>query len=138
MKAKEYLNRAYKLDHRINSKLAQISDLNLLATKATSVIGDVPPSGTPNSHRTQDVIGRIIDLESEINREIDALLDIKKEVMDAIGRVSNIDGQLVLEKRYLCYCSWEEIAIDLNCSVRRTHIVHGKALDELEKILSEN
>ena len=138
MKAREFLNRAYKLDHRINSKLAQIADLNLLATRATSVTGSVPPSGTPNSHRTQDVIGRIIDLESEINREIDALLDIKKEVMDAIGRVSDIDGQLVLEKRYLCYCTWEQIAADLNCSVRRAHIVHCRALDELEKNLIES
>ncbi len=137
MKAKDYLNRAYKLNHRINSKLAQIADLNELATKATATISAEPVGGTPDSHRAQDVIGKIVDLESEINRDIDALLDIKREVADTIRLVSDIDCQLVLEKRYLSYCTWEEIAGDLNCSVRWTHIIHGRALEEMEKILEK-
>ena len=138
MKAKEYLNRAYKIDHRINSKLAQIAELKMLATKATATIGMTPPSGTLNPHRTQDIVAKIVDLEREINCDINSLLDIKREVMDAIRQVADIDCQLVLEKRYLCYCTWEQIAVDLDCSVRRTHIVHGKALDELDKILGES
>ena len=58
--------------------------------------------------------------------------------MNAIRQVTDFDCQLVLEKRYLCYCTWEQIAVDLDCSVRRTHIVHGKALDELDNILGES
>lgn len=34
MKIKEYLGQAYHIDHRINSKLEQISSLHDLATKA--------------------------------------------------------------------------------------------------------
>ena len=50
MNAKEYLSQARWLDMRINSKLAQVDSLHSLATKATSTLSDVPPSGTRNVH----------------------------------------------------------------------------------------
>lgn len=52
MKIKEYLGQAYRIDHRINSKLEQISSLHDLATKATST----PGSATRNIHRMEDII----------------------------------------------------------------------------------
>ena len=45
MTAKEFLNRAYKLDHRINSKLEQLESLNDLTQKITTSLSAVPPSG---------------------------------------------------------------------------------------------
>ena len=56
MTAKEYLTQAYRIDQRINSKLEQVSSLRDLSTKATSTFSDVPPSGTRNVHRMEDVI----------------------------------------------------------------------------------
>ena len=44
MNAKDYLNKAYRLDQRINSKLEQVESLNALATKATSTLSDMPRS----------------------------------------------------------------------------------------------
>ena len=38
MTAKEYLSQAYWLDRRINSKLEQLSSLNDIATRSTSVM----------------------------------------------------------------------------------------------------
>ena len=42
MTAREYLSQAYRLDQRINSKIEQLSTLNDLATKATSVMSGMP------------------------------------------------------------------------------------------------
>ena len=67
MTAKEYLTQAYRIDQRINSKLEQVSSLRDLSTKATSTFSDVPPSGTRNVHRMEDVICKIVMLENEIN-----------------------------------------------------------------------
>ena len=54
--AKDYLSQAYRIDQRINSKIEQVSSLHDLATKATSTLSDIPPSGTRNFHRMEDII----------------------------------------------------------------------------------
>ena len=65
MTAKEYLTQAYRIDQRINSKLEQVASLRDLSTKATSTFSDVPPSGTRDVHRMEDVICEIVMLENE-------------------------------------------------------------------------
>ena len=89
MTAKEYLSQAYRIDQRINSKLEQVSSLRELSTKATATFSDVPPSGTRNVHRLEDVILKIVSLEEEINHEIDRLVDLKREIHTVIGEVRN-------------------------------------------------
>ena len=63
MTAKEYLNQAYRLDQRINSKLEQVASLRDLTTKATATMSDMPGGGSRNMYKMQDIIGKIIDLE---------------------------------------------------------------------------
>ena len=45
MTAKEYLDQAYRLDQRINSKLEQVLSLRDLTTKATATMSDTPGGG---------------------------------------------------------------------------------------------
>ena len=137
MSAREYLNRAYKLDYRINSKLSQIQNLNDLATKVTSGYNERIGSGLGNAARIQDVISKIIDLESEINADIDALVDIKAEIMALVKKVTDIDCQLILEMRYLNYLSWEQIAVDLNYSIHHVYKIHNLAIEICDRILND-
>lgn len=111
MIVKDYLSQAYRIDQRINSKIEQVSCLHDLATKATQTLSDMPGSATRNTHRMEDVIIKIIDLENEINTEIDRLVDIKLEIMCLINGVPNPEEQTLLELRYLCFKTWEQIAV---------------------------
>ena len=111
MIVKDYLSQAYRIDQRINSKIEQVSSLHDLATKATQTLSDMPGSATRNTHRMEDVIIKIIDLENEINTEIDRLVDIKREIMCLINSVPNPEEQTLLELRYLCFKTWEQIAV---------------------------
>ena len=99
-------HQAYRIDQRINSKLEQVSSLRDLSTKATSTFSDVPPSGTRNVHRMEDVICKIVMLENEINAEIDHLVDLKREIREVISAVKNLECQTLLELRYLCFKTW--------------------------------
>jgi alpha-beta hydrolase superfamily lysophospholipase len=74
MTAKEYLSQAYRLDKRIDSKLEQLSDLRDTTTKATAVMNNTPVSHTRNVHSLQDTIAKIVDMEHELDRDIDALV----------------------------------------------------------------
>ena len=78
MTAQEYLGQAYRLDQRINSKLEQVLSLRGLTTKATATMSDMPGGGSRNVYKMQDIIAKIVDLEDDINRDIDALVDGRK------------------------------------------------------------
>ncbi|MDE7139082.1 MAG: hypothetical protein K2O29_11655, partial [Ruminococcus sp.] len=66
MTTKEYLNQAYQIDQRINSKLMQVESLRSLATRVTSVFSDMPHSSTPDNRRLEKTMDKIIDLKNEI------------------------------------------------------------------------
>ena len=131
MTAKEYLGQAYRLDQRINSKLEQVMSLRDLATKATSTLSDVAPSGTRNVHRMEDIIVKIVDLENEINRDIDNLVDLKREMVSVIKAVTDPEYQTLLELRFLCFRTWEQIAVDMNYSIQHIYRLYDKALKEI-------
>ena len=131
MNTKDYLSQAYRIDQRINSKLAQVMSLRDLLGKATGTLSGAPKAATPNPHSMEDTIAKMVDLENEINEDIDALVDLKAEIMRRIKRVENTEYQTILELRYLCFKRWEEIAVDMGYSLRRLYELHDCALEEI-------
>lgn len=131
MSNKEYLAQAYRIDQRINSKLEQIVSLRELAAKATSTLTDTPSSGTRNIHSMEGIIVKMMELESEINYDIDVLVDLKKEIMSIIKKINNPEQQTLLELRYLCFKTWEQIAVDMGYSIQNAYKVHDKALENI-------
>ena len=131
MTAKEYLGQAYRLDQRINSKLEQVLSLRELTTKATATMSDMPGGGSRNVYKMQDIIGKIVDLENEINRDIDRLVDLKAEVRQLIAALENPEQQLILELRYLCFKQWSAIMEEMGISETSVYRIHGEALKNI-------
>ena len=129
MTVKEYLNQAYRLDQRIDSKLAQVASLRDLTTKVTATMTDMPGSASPNVHRSQDIIVKIVDLEHEINADIDRLVDLKREMVTVIKKVENLEYQTLLELRFLCFKTWEQIAVDMGYSIQHIYRLRDKAME---------
>ena len=129
MTTKEYLSQAYRLDQRINSKLEQVESLNELATKVTATLTGIPKNSNRATSNMADTVTKIIDLQQEINNDIDCLVDLKREIVEVIHSVENIECQTLLELRYLCFKTWEQIAVDMNYTVRNIHLLHKEALE---------
>ena len=132
MTAKEYLGQAYRLDQRINSKLEQVLSLRDLTTKATATMSDMPGGGSLNVYKMQDIIGKIVDLENEINADIDRLVDLKREMVAVIKAVESPEYQTLLELRYLCFKTWAQIAIEMDYSIEYAFRAHKKALGKVK------
>ena len=128
MTAKEYLSQAYRLDKRIDSKIEQLKSLNLLATKCTSTLSDMPKSQSISNSRLEDTVVKIVDLQEEIHRDIDSLVDLKRDIVRTIKSVQNPEYQIILELRYLCFKTWEEIAVQMNCSIDNVFKIRKNAL----------
>jgi len=132
MTAKEYLNQAYRLDQRINSKAEQIFKLRALASQTNATMSSMPRNASPNHHRMEDIIAKIADFENDLNNDIDNLIDLEREITVTINAVENPDQQLLLSLRYLNFKSWEQIAVTLGYSMVYTFQLHKKALENVK------
>ncbi|GHV27012.1 hypothetical protein FACS18948_3680 [Clostridia bacterium] len=121
------LGQAYRIDRRIDSKMQQVKSLRDLAVKATSTISNMPRNPSPNLQPMETIVERICELEEEIVRDIDTLVDVKKELYTAIKQIQNVRQQMLLELRYLCFKTWSEIAEEMNCSDRDVYRLHESA-----------
>jgi len=131
MTVKEYLGQAYRLDQRINSKLEQVASLNDLANKVTTTLTGMPKNPNRATSTMADAVTKIIDLQAEINRDIDCLVDLKREIVAVIKTVDNPEYQTLLEKRYLCFETWEQIAVDMDYSIQHIYRLRDKALSKI-------
>ena len=130
MTAKEYLSQARLLDARINAKIQQVSALNDLATHATATLTGMPRNPNRSESRMAEAVVKIVDLQNEINHDIDELVDLKKTISYTIKAVPSPELQTLLEKRYLCFQSWEVIAVDMGYSIQHIYRLHDWALRE--------
>lgn len=126
MTAKEYLSRAWQIDRRIEARIEERERLETLITspRAAKLTG-MPRGG--NGDWTNAVIA-LADLSEVIAHEITDLCRIKREVDEAIEAVEDVRYKRILELRYRCYQSWDNIAKETGYTLRNVHELHGKAL----------
>ena len=129
MTAKEYLNQAYRLEHFIRLEKEEIEYWQEIACSVSSPGFEEHFNATRNTEAPfVKTIYKIMEYQERINHEIDALVELKAEMEDAIEKLSNVDERLLLRYRYLDNQSWEEIGVLLNASVRTVHRIHSSAL----------
>ena len=131
MTSLDYLSEAYRLDLRIDSKLGQIASLNELAEKCSSSITGMPHDPSHSVSSMADAVAKIVDLQTEIDGDIRRLIDIKRQIVAAIKAVDNKECQTLLELRFLCGHSWEEVAAKMGYSIQHTYRMRDLALKKI-------
>lgn len=136
MSPKEYLSQIRLMDIKINNKLKELMHLREMSI---TLGGCSFEERVQTSKETGDTIGisiaKIIDLQHEINKDVDTLVDLKSEIIIAIDSIENSDYVQLLYQRYVFYKSWEQIAVDMNYSIRQIYNIHGSALCDINKTL---
>ena len=137
MTPKEYLKQAYRLDHRINSDIAELGRLREMSTNISSPsLGEKVQTNRNTDAPFVKCLERIYALEEKINEEIDLLVNLKEEIRSVIDMVSNTDERMVLRYRYIHNYTWEQIGDVLGADSRTVRRWHGQALGHV--ILPEN
>ena len=135
--AKEYLENIRMYDMRIESKLLEVQSLRAMVTKVTPTVKtDVVMSSSPQD-RLGDAVAKIIDLEEEIDQEVDAYINLKREVTALLERLENPFHYKVLHQRYFLYHTFERIATDMHYSFRGVCYLHGRALQAFDELLQK-
>ena len=128
MTTKDYLRQIYRLDRRIELDRQKIEKLR-------AVLDYKPPSGGSGSgssaDRIPDTLAKIIEYEEQAERLTKRYIELYIEIEKAIAAVSDPVLREVLERRYLLYQKWEEIADAMHRDLRWVYRLHGKALQQL-------
>lgn len=133
---KKYLQQIRLYDARIDTKLEDLHHLKEMVTKITPVLKDDVVSGGGNQDKLGDAIARIIDLEAEIDRDIDRYVAAQQEISATLDKLNDPDQLHVLHMRYVQNKTWEQIAHEMGFCYRWICTLHGRALQEIEKILT--
>ena len=138
MEAKEYLNQVYLLDLQIQNKVDQVARMRARVVDVRRALGaDRVQNNGPVSTMEDSVI-RILEEEAEINREIDRLVDLKKEIRETIGQVGDVIQRMILEKRHLNFEKWEAIQVEMKLSRSWVYKMYHLALAEVQQILDRD
>lgn len=133
--AKAFLVRIQIYDAIIDSKIEEVQKLESMITKITPTLRDDAGSGGGFSDKLGDAVAKIVDLRNEINSYIDSYVEMKRETARVMEQLQDPDQYKVLYKRYFEGKTFETIACDMFMTYRNVCYIHGKALQEIEKIL---
>jgi len=131
MTAKEFLQQVYIANKEIDAKLEQIARLQSLATRTTSAIKGVPSGDSATNSRIENSIVLIHEKTAQLSAELTRLLQVSEKVAVTIAAVRNDKERMILEYRYLCFFSWENISKMINVSLSSVFKLHNKALKKI-------
>lgn len=123
---KEYLKSYRRAIKREQDILDEIQRLRL-DKMFPSVVNDGMPHGS--SHSDLSDYAAILDEQMDLLKE-ERLERVRcyQKIERQIRQMENEDEQEVLRLRYILGMKWEEVAVKMNYSYRRTLDIHGKAL----------
>lgn len=136
MKAKDFLKSVEKQDTIINNKLIEKAQWKAIALGVTANTEGERVQSSGSQSKMADAITRCVDMEREIDRLVDELVDLKRDVTSVIEKLNATEYD-VLHKRYIQYMSYYEIADAKNRDYNWVTTVHGRALKNVQRILDE-
>lgn len=129
MTKKEYLSQVYKMDRRIRILQGKVEKLRASLEYHSPSLESGGGGGSPD--KMPDTISKIMEYENQAAQLQAAYVDKYIEIDRAIHSVEDDTLREVLERRYLLYQKWDQIAVEMNYSRRRATQLHGKALKNI-------
>lgn len=134
MKAKEFLNQPRKLDVLITNKLIEIEQWKAIALSSTAQQTGERVQSSGSQQKMADAIDRYVDYENELNRQIDELIDTKRDVLAVIEQLETIEYD-VLHKIYVQFLTFSDVADLYDRSYSNITTIHGRALKNVQVLL---
>lgn len=126
---KAILKQYIGLEKRIARLLDEKKKWKEKAEAISPVYSDMPKAG--GCDKIQNAVCQIVDLEQDINREIDAQIDLLRRIEAAVKQMDDEKLRDVMMYRYIDGLKLEEIAIEMSYSYMQIYRLHKKAISEI-------
>lgn len=126
---KEKLKGAMYAQRALEGELDKLQELRCIAQKVTPAYSQSPGGGSGNAQKLENSVAKIIEQEKIIAECCNELCAQLAEVRALVALLPMGPMRLVMQRRYLNYQKWEQIAAELHYSWQNVHRLHSKALD---------
>ena len=127
---KDYLNGYRNAKRREKRILEQIQQLRL-DTMFPCLQGDGMPRGSRQSDLS-DYMSRYGELMDRLEEERLEAVKQYTDIHNAIRNIKNEEEKEILERKYLMWQTWEEVAHEIGCDRRTAIRKHGNALKNFQ------
>lgn len=133
--AKEYLCQLDDMTKKINRLQRELDDWRMLATSISVRYKDVQVRRTGDPDRLGTTMAKILDREKEIDNLIGQMVDLRLQITGKIDEIKDQTLADILTMRYVEKLPWESISEEIDKTWQWTHVLHKKALNELQTLL---
>lgn len=136
MSAKEYLQQLYRVDTIISQKVSEKEEIRKVIKNTAHCdisLKNEYAGNTCSESGHEEKIDRLIALEDDIDKMLDGFVNLKHKIICQIHDLNNANHIKVLYRRYVKFEKFEQIAVDLNFSIRNVYVIHGQALQEFQR-----
>ena len=134
MTPKKYLEQIQILETKINLKKDQILEERARAQSCTAVMFERVQT-SPCEDSIPNIINKICEFEKDMDNLIDELIDLKRDIIAKLDRMTNPDHIRILDMKYLKGKNLVEVACELNYSYRQVKRKPGWALEEFKQFM---
>ena len=114
-----------RVERLIEHKREQIIRMRSIAERVT---GGLDVTGIRGTAEREDVRLRLVELEDEMQREVDRLIDLRLEAMRRIDALDDGDLIDIMYMRYFQHMKWTDIAKAKGRSLDWTYKAHRRAI----------
>ena len=129
----EFLKSCWYHNQWIKLKLEEIRHYRDIAESITAEIKEVTTFGLTPSCKVENCVVEIVSIQEMLQARVKELRSDLDAVQAAINLLEDETQILLMDARYIRHMKWEEIAILLSYTHRRTLQIHSKALKEISK-----
>lgn len=133
--AQTFLEQPEKLDIQIRNKLIEKQQWHDIALGITASMEGERVQSSGAKSKMANAVEKCVDMEAEIDRLIDELIDVKKEVIQTIEQLDSPIEYNLLHMRYIQYISLQEIADHYNRDYGWATTTHGRALKSVQAVM---
>jgi septation ring formation regulator EzrA len=137
VKAQDFLRQVRKLDLQITNKLIEKQQWRDIALGITANMDGERVQSSGGKSKMADAVNKCVDIEAEIDNLVDRLMDVKKEVIQAIEQLDSPTEYDVLHRRYIQFQGLQDIADHYRKDYGWATTTHGRALKSLQEILDK-
>lgn len=137
MTTKDYLNQISRLNRMINNKLVEIQQLKEMSCSISAITNSERVQTSLSPDKIGSNIAKIDEMERNIDNMIDEYVDKKNLIISQIDSIENETYYNILFAKYVERKTFEKIADEMTYSWRQIVRLHGRALQEFERLYGD-
>ena len=126
-----------KLNKLIDNKLIEAEQWKAMAQKVTATNDGERVQCSGNQQKMAEAIHKYLAIQEEVDREIDALVEKKQEIIKVIEQLPVQEYDL-LHMVYIQQIPLAEVAKRKNKDKRTLESLHGRALAKVQEIIDKH